>query len=291
MKPSERAEHLGWQVVAEAVEGNAHRVIVEQGALRGMLYVYDDPVHATRVAWAHASDRAAQLFAVPEVIDHGVGWCLLQGIDGMPLSDYMAAHGLRQVPGVLATELGELLRKLHSTNLTGESVFGDPIEGGTRWLTFNGYVAAKFERFAEDVRTLDVDDTVAGEILNAIGQIRQELASFHPRSPTTLVHGKVDPQHIWVDPQGRSVVGLTGFETCALLPAEVDLAWLLWIKGFEVDDLARYLYRGYGAARTMDVQRRERFYRRLVAFHALYGDFGKIDADRGRLIQLAVDAV
>lgn len=291
MMPIERAEQLGWQVISEATEGNAQRLSVTQNGLHGLLYVFDEPTHAERVAWAHASNRAAQLFAVPELLEHGVGWCLLQGIDGVPLSDFMAARDLKEVPAVLASELGELLRKLHSTNLTGESVFGDPIEGGTRWLTFNGYVAAQFERFAEDVRTLDVDDTVASQILQAIGQIRQELASFHPRSPTTLVHGKVDPRHVWVDEQGRSVVGLTGFETCALLPAEIDLAWLLWIKGFEVDDLARSLYRGYGAARTMDVQRRERFYRRLVAFHALYGDYGRVDADRSRLIQIAVDAI
>jgi aminoglycoside phosphotransferase (APT) family kinase protein len=289
MNPTEIATSLGWTVESQAIEGNATRLHVVKDQTRALLYVFDDPVLAARMAWSHRPDRAAQLFSVPEVIDSAECWCLIQPINGITISALMERSNESVVTQELARELGELLRKLHSTNLSTESVFGDTLPTGSRWLTFNGYVAAQFERFAEDVRTLDLDDETTTAIMGSIGQIRQELASFHPRSPTTLVHGKIDFQHIWVDEHARNVVAVTGFDTSAILPAEVDLAWLLWIKGFDADELARSLYRGYGAARTMDVQRRERFFRRLVAFHALYGDFGNVSVDRDRLVKLAVE--
>lgn len=272
----------GLTLLSQAREGNATRYHVEREGVPCLLYTFEDEVHARRVAWAHDPQRAAQLFVVPEVLESGPGWCLLQNISGTPLAARMKPGDA--IPPNIAQELGEIVRKLHSTNLTGESVFGDPLPEGPRWLTFNGYVAAQFERFAEDVRRLALDDELTTGIVQAIGQVRQELASFHPRSPTTLVHGKIDPEHVWVDGHGRSIVGLTGFDTCAFLPAEVDLAWVLWLEDFDGADLARPLYRGYGAARTMDVQRRERFYRRLVAFHALYGDFGDVRVARERLL-------
>jgi len=289
MNPTEIATSLGWSVESQAVEGNATRLHVAKDKKRALLYVFDDPALAARMAWSQHPDRAAQLFAVPEIIDQGDTWCLTQPINGVTISELMARSNEAVVTPQLARELGELLRKLHSTNLSTESVFGDALPTGERWLTFNGYVAAQFERFAEDVRTLELDDETTSAILSSIGQIRQELASFHPRSPTTLVHGKIDFQHIWVDEHARNVVAITGFDTAAILPAEVDLAWLLWIKEFDSMELARALYRGYGAARTMDVQRRERFFRRLVAFHALYGDFGAVSVDRDRLVKLAIE--
>ncbi len=290
MNPTEIALSLGWTVESQANEGNAIRLHVAKDQDRALLYVFEDSALAARMACAHRPDRAAQLFTVPEVIEAGEYWCLIQPIAGVTIADLLSRSNDSIVTPQLARELGELLRKLHSTNLSTESVFGDVLPTGQRWLTFNGYVAAQFERFAEDVRTLKLDDETTSAILNSIGQIRQELASFHPRSPTTLVHGKIDFQHIWVDENARTVVAVTGFDTSAILPAEVDLAWLLWIKEFEAKDLARSLYRGYGAARTMDVQRRERFFRRLVAFHALYGDFGVVSVDRDQLVKLAIES-
>ncbi|MEZ4459668.1 MAG: phosphotransferase [bacterium] len=289
MTGTDIAASQGWSVERVAREGNAERLHVEQDGTPAILYVFEDPGRARRVAWAHGADHAAQLFVVPELIEAKDNWVLVQNIEGLPLSEYLVESGSAAITSQLAHELGENLRKLHSTNLSTESVFGDPVDAAQRWLTFNGFVAAQFERFAEDVRSLNLDDTIASAILNAIGQIRHELASFHPRSPTTLVHGKLDFSHIWVDENGRSVVGLTSFDACAILPAEVDLAWLLWIKDFEADDLARSLYRGYGAARTMDVQRRERFHRRLVAFHALYGDYGHVDVPLERLVAIVTE--
>lgn len=291
MNPTEIALSLGWKVETQAQEGNAVRLHVVKDQARGLLYVFEDPAQAARMAWAHKPDRAAQLFSVPELINEGEGWCLIEGINGVTIADLQARSSDTVVTQQLARELGEVMRKLHSTNLSTSSVFGDTLPAGPRWLTFNGYVAAQFERFAEDVRTLNVDDATASAILSSVGQIRQELASFHPRSPTTLVHGKIDFQHVWVDEHARTVVAITGFDTAMILPAEVDLAWLLWIRDFDSQDLARALYRGYGAARTMDVQRRERFFRRLVAFHALYGDFGEVAVDRARLVKLALEAV
>lgn len=287
MNATQIAQARGWKVVATAREGNAERasVTLHSGA-PALLYVFEDIVRAQRTAWAHRPEHAAQLFVVPQLLQSGENWCLLEGIDGIPLSDFLQKSHATAISPLLAQDLGEILRKLHSTNVSQSSVFGDVL-AGPRWLTFNGYVAAQFERFAEEVRRLDIDDATTSKIMQAIGLIRHELASFHPRSPTTLVHGKVDFAHVWVDANGRGIVGLTGFDSAAILPAEFDLVWLLWMRDFEADELARSLYRGYGAARTMDVQRRERFHRRLVAFHALYGDFGEVDIPPAKLIEIA----
>jgi hypothetical protein len=54
------------------------------------------------------------------------------------------------------------------------------------------------------------------------------------------------------------------------------------------ETLARAFYRGYGAARTMDMQRRERFFRRLTAFEALVGELrGVTELDDAALMELA----
>jgi len=122
----------------------------------------------------------------------------------------------------------------------------------------------------------------------------EDWAETHPSSGTTgrpantiWSHGDVRAEHVWVDPDSREVLALTGFEHACFLPREADIAFLLWIDGIGRDDaLTRAFYKGYGAARTMDVQRRERFYRRLVAFQALFGMKGEVALDEAELVGL-----
>ena len=106
----------------------------------------------------------------------------------------------------------------------------------------------------------DLDESQRHHLLESLGDLRHELSAFHPRYPATICHGAVGLSRIWINDRAE-VVGLTGFDQAAFLPAETDLASFLWFEGLAMDEaLVQAFYRGYGAARTMDVQRRERFY-------------------------------
>jgi aminoglycoside phosphotransferase (APT) family kinase protein len=287
---SRLAREHDWVLMgAPEPEGSALRQLVLQNGERAYLYVFQSAEVANRVSYCHHGDIGAQLFVVPERIDSGDRWCLLRHIEGMTLSNWLKAnpHHFSKPDGIaLIQDLGEQIRKVHST-LGSVGFFGDFLDESRQWLTFNGYVASAFESYAEDVRTLGLDDVSELAVAKAIGEMRHELASFHPRSPTVLCHGKLAFEHIWVSDSGREVTGLTGFETACAMPPEVDIAWLLWIEKFHAsDDAIRALYRGFGAARTMDVQRREIFYKRLIALHALYGGLGVVNTPVAELVEL-----
>ncbi len=276
-------------VGAPEAEGSALRQLVLHNDERAILYVFQSAEVAERVAYCHHVDVGAQLFVVPERIDSGERWCLLKHIQGVPLSTWLVTHEnhfSKPDGNALIQDMGEQVRKVHST-LGSVGYFGDLLDESKRWLTFNGYVASAFESYAEDVRTLGLDDVTELAVAKAIGEMRHELASFHPRSPTVLCHGKLAFEHIWVSDSGREITGLTGFEHACAMPPEVDVAWLLWIEKFQSsEDAIRGLYRGFGAARTMDVQRREIFYKRLIALHALYGGLGGVHTPVAALVEL-----
>lgn len=289
----------GWTPTEEpCVEGRSLRVPVrhdDQGA--ALLYLWDDTHLAERVAWAHRPDHAALLFAVPELIEAGPTWCLIEGIEGMPLAVYLQQAGVSSVVELdgersfgLAREAGELARKLHEIEVPRE--YGDVLDAQRdgllgRWNTFNGYIAHRLEDFADQIRHRDLDEEVRSRLLATIGDLRSELAAFHPRHAPSLNHGAFGPQHFWVDESGRTITGLTGFDGARLLPPEADLARLLWLDGLACDDgLVRAFYSGYGAARTMDLQRRERFYRRIAALEALVDSTGRRNLTDAGLVAL-----
>ncbi len=276
---------LSGDVVTDGLADRAN-VCLDDGR-DGLLFVWDDEVLADRAAWLHSPERA-QLFVVPELLLRGPHWCVLEGIDGVRVADILAEdpEWIETAQGMgIIRQLGQTLRKIHSGNAAEH--FGDVLEDGETWMTFNGYVAAHLEVFAEKARTIGLDDDIVHGLLGAIGQARHELASFHPRGPSCLVHGMPSFDHVWVNEESTSLVGLTGFEHAALLPAELDIAWAMWIGGIAKDDLMiRALYRGYGAARTMDVQRRERFYRRFVGLLSLFGAVGRPPEDTGATLEL-----
>jgi aminoglycoside phosphotransferase (APT) family kinase protein len=255
-----------------------------------LLTVWDDAARAARAHAASSPQLAGQLFAVPELIELGPGWRLTRDIPGQTLAQLMAAHGataLAQLPHAaqLAEGVGRVLRKLHS--VPAEAPFGPMGEQG--WHTFSGYIAARLEAHAGGLNQLALSEQVRVSLLESLGDLRQELSAFHPRLPATLVHGAPSAPFLWVDAAGADIIGLTGFGHASCLPSEYDLSFFLWMELVADDDaLARAFYRGYGAARTMDVQRRERFFRRLCAFEVLVGELrGVIARDEAELIAMA----
>ncbi len=301
----EELQHTrGWSPLGEiGDEGEARRWRVRAHGQPALLYMWPDPAMAHRSAWAHGDAVGDHLFVVPPLIEAGHTWCLVGDVDGVPLPDYLAGEGASSLVDLggerarlIARAIGQTARKLHEVDVPAE--FGDVLEGGHlerdgtlgRWKTFNGYCAHHLERFAEHVRHAEVGDATRARLLTSIGDLRNQLSAFHPRHPPSLNHGRLIPAHLWVDSSGRDVVGLTGFSRARLLPSEADLAPLLWLYGLGDDDaLVRAFYSGYGAARTMDLQRRERFYRRLVALEALV-DGGERRLDDGQLVELACGA-
>ena len=289
----------GWEAAGKTVpEGDALRTPVELPAgIEALLYVWDDETLARRAARVHELVGPV-LFAVPEAIDSGPGWLVVGRPAGRPATQLFpsdpAARDLALLEPMrargLVESLGNALRKLHS--FPAQSVCGDildePGDAPRRWLTFSGWVAHHLEWFASDLRRRDFDDDTASHLAKSIADMRHELSAFHPRTPPSFCHGKLSLRHVWVDTAGREVVGLTGFDHAAWLPREADLAQLLWIEGLGAEETAsRALYQGYGAARTMDVQRRERFFRRLVAFEALVGLKGEVLRTPRELIELS----
>ena len=276
----------GWDVRGDATrEGSADRVpiTVESGA-EALLYVYPNELIANRVTAAHRM-VGAQLFAIPDRLASGPGWLVVQQPPGRPWRDVVTMNG--EGARVVIESLGQVLRKLHQVPC--EPFCGDVADeavGAERWLTFSGYVAHHLEWFNENMRRREFDEPDIEALSSAIADLRHELSAFHPRNPACLCHGRLDFEHIWVDEAGREVVGITGFECAAQVPREADIAFLLWIVGIGDERMIRAFYQGYGAARTMDVQRRERFYRRLVAFQALFGAKGEVAASPERLIAL-----
>jgi hypothetical protein len=251
------------------------RVRLAQRPEPALLTVWDEPERAQRALAACAPTLAGQLFAVPEIIEHGPGWRLSHDIAGQPLERLLAAHNaasIAQLPRAaqLVEGVGRVLRKLHS-NAPAGAPFG-PL-GDEGWQTFSGYVAARLESHAAALNHIALAEHVRVSLLESLGDLRHELSAFYPRLPATLVHGAISAPFLWVDETGSEIIGLTGFGHAASLPAQYDLSFFLWMEAIaEEDALVRAFYRGYGAARTMDLQRRERFFRRLCAFEVLVGE-------------------
>jgi aminoglycoside phosphotransferase (APT) family kinase protein len=284
----------GWETTAEpSREGNAERVSVTlPDGQPALLYAWADEAGARRAAKVHEV-VGAEIFAVPDCIDHGPRWVLVEHPEGAPAPDALGVTSVEQLDlpraREVASEVGEVLRKVHtvpSEKYCGDVLGDEPLSAG-KFLTFSGYVAHQLERFAENLRVQSFSEPEMERLQKSIADLRHELSAFHPRNPSGYCHGRPALEHVWLDQTGRSVVGLTGFDYAALLPREADLAYILWIGNFgRREAVARAFYDGYGAARTMDVQRRERFYRRLVAFQALFGQKGDVGVDAARLIEL-----
>lgn len=284
MDQTQKARELGalhgFDILGDTVdEGGSYRTPVElESGDAALLYCYETELEARRATRAHDIDFAAQLFVVPELIESGTDWILVEMVEGRNLADEFGDDvALTSLPAgrarAIVAGIGNTLRKLHMLEVDGYGDILSESEGGQRFLTFSGWAAKQLESFTEIVRTRGFDDEVVTSLTASIADLRHELAAHHPRSPAWFSHGRVGLEHVWTDEAtGRELVGLTGFHHAATLPREVDIANLLWIAGAGSDDtLVRSFYSAYGAARTMDVQRRERFFRRLAAFLALSG--------------------
>lgn len=285
------AQALSLEVVGSPEqEGRATRLEVKRSDdQRALLYCW--PPHRTRrVVRALGEELAGQLFASPELLASDIeqGWTLHAHPDGIPLESWMRANDISSLAEIDASSkrhlfesMGVLARKLHSLGSGG--LFGEipdpedqnPTAADDTWHTFNGWVARALDGFSRSIDSDAREGAWRGriELKESLGDLRHELSAFHPRHPAVLTHGALGPAHMWVDENCSEVIAITGFDMARFLPAEADVANILWLEDLIASDLAvSAFYKGYGAARTMDVQRRERFYRRLSAFEALLGE-------------------
>ena len=279
-------------------EGLGLRALARDAAGQHVLvYLWSQVEPFERARQAYQPELAGQLFAVPEL-----RWSCAQRlalglapVPGVTLRQAMrsdqASSWSLWPPGVaLLGQVGVLLRKLHSVPAPPQR-FGElGAQGGESkpMRTLSGLIAARLDRAQHELERLGLDEPTHRLMLEGLADLRYELSAFHPRHGATLTHGSLGLDSIWVDAQAQQVVGVTGFDRAAYMPPEADLAWLLWL-GLEQDPCEQgiaQLYRGYGAARTMDVQRRERFYRRLSALVELGATSAQPD-QRARQIALA----
>lgn len=277
-----RLEREGWEF--EELSEGIWRARREEVA--ALAWAFEGAEQAARAALMHGPEVGAQLFVVPDLLARweAEGALLTQDPGGAPApAEVWSRAGAAQ----LAEQLGEALRKLHSLKVA-DRTFGDVREAGARWSTFNGFAASRLESHLEAANhdaALSQDERDA--LLRALDDLRHELSAFHPRYPAVWCHGAPGARALWVDAAGARVTGLVRFGGARLLPSEWDMACALYLDGLvEHDALVRSFYRGYGAARTMDMQRRERFFRRLVSLEALFGEL-ESRAPRARLIEMA----
>lgn len=288
-------------------EGTGERLVVDAGkGGRALLYRWGS-CGAKRVVRAHRDDLAGQLFAAPQLLtaDPRAGWTLHTHPRGVPLTHWLRQHGHASIAQLdparhrmLFESMGVLARKLHSLKAPG--IFGEipahddpsPTHHARIWNTFNGWVANALNEYASALD--EHGGTGRLQLKESLGDLRHELSAFHPRHPAVLTHGAFGPEHMWVDEKGLEVVALTGFDMARFLPAEADLANMLFLEDLMASELGvKFFYQGYGAARTMDVQRRERFYRRLFTFEVLLGERqgARLPHDEAGFVRLAGPSV
>ncbi len=268
-------------------EGSASRYRVKKDGSDYLLYYFEDKTRCFRAKF-FCEQLSSVLFVIPKIIEEGEDWFLIEiyGENAKSFFDSQA-DGERLFHTKYAQEMGRFLSKLH--NCPAPIRFGDPTSDSRdrSWLTFNGYVAAKLERFLEEVRKQSFSDESVGIVRNAIAELRDQLASFHPRTPPTWNHRRPSAEHVWINPETSEIVTITGFEYSVFLPPELDMAYFLYIDDVDFDEASIHaFYKGYGSARTMDVQRRERFYRRLAALDAIMKDSGPTSLGTKELFQI-----
>ncbi|GEM_PF-6282523 len=279
-------EKEGFEKIDElGEEGGAHLFSVKKDSKSYLLYTFEDPLHFARAKFAFTT-LSSHLFVVPPIQECGANWFSLE-IKGVNAKVFFAEQGRPREKIKYAKEVGCFLRKLH--NCPAPTRFGDPIseKRDRSWLTFNGYVAAKLELYSEHLREQFFSDEAIGKIKNAIADLRVQLATFHPRTPPTWNHRRPSAEHIWLNSETLEIEAITGFEYSVFLPPELDIAYFLYIDDV-IHDEASILafYKGYGSARTMDVQRRERFYKRLSALDAIMHDSGPTHLCREELFNI-----
>lgn len=268
-------------------EGSALRYSVKRNDTECLLYHFEDTSLCNRAKFV-LNHLSPHLFAIPEILEEDEHWFLIEKVGQNAKTFFDAKHSSQERLHIkYALEMGQFLRKLH--NCPAPIRFGDPVSDSRdhSWLTFNGYVASKLERFLEEVRKQSFTDESVGKVKNAIADLRNQLASFHPRTPPTWNHRRPSAEHVRINPETAEIVAITGFEYSVLLPPELDIAYFLYIDDIGFDEASILaLYKGYGSARTMDVQRRERFYRRLAALDAIMKDSGPTSLGSEDLFQI-----
>ncbi|RVU42657.1 hypothetical protein EA187_15835 [Lujinxingia sediminis] len=166
--------------------------------------------------------------------------------------------------------LGQALRHLH--NHPCPDGFGVPtrlhLAGTSYFQTFNAALAAHLDEMARCLEHVD-DDTERVRFTESFAWLRQSLSSFHPRTRSVWTITNVTPGRILVEPEQGRISAFLDLSQAALRPPESDLAIALspTLAG-NSPATERAFWAGYGAAPTMDLRRRLRFFTRLAHLEA-----------------------
>lgn len=248
-----------------------------RGAREVRLCVFERAAQASRLeaCWGmlRAGGDAPEL--LPEVLASDAsetrGWALVRIASGRPAAAaWDVASPDERVR--LARQIGALVGEVQGRVASKRYGEVEASEGGT-FLTWSAKLNALLTRHRAQAELLPAGDR-RDVIELGLEHLERQLRVFHPRADATLVTRALTLDHVWVNEAGGVLdcVGWLAMDEAVLAPGEYDFAYLFWLDRFEGDArLIGAFYQGYGMARTMDVRRRERVYRTLVALDVLLG--------------------
>ncbi|TXD38153.1 phosphotransferase [Lujinxingia vulgaris] len=166
--------------------------------------------------------------------------------------------------------LGQALRRLH--NHPCPDGFGVPtrlhLAGTAYFQTFNAAIAARLDEMARRLENIN-DDAEHVRLTETFAWLRQSLSSFHPRTRSVWTVTNLTPGRILAEPEHGQLTAFLDLSQAALRPPESDLAIALSPDMAGVSPATeRAFWAGYGAAPTMDLRRRLRFFTQLAQLDA-----------------------
>lgn len=131
-------------------------------------------------------ERSWETFRVPEILDRGEDFLLLEWIELAPVSD--STEGGEKV-GAAAAEI-------HATEFSEAGFLGADLEVESPLPSARGYVAAALEELGDPwIRRAD-------ELVARVDRLDEDVGSTAP----VLNHGDFKPANLFLDPNGRLVV-------------------------------------------------------------------------------------
>ena len=268
--------HLGLEALEAlgppAPRPSCWRVRTEAGHLR-LWTRWPTSTHVARAI--HASWLTLDLPHIPRLLesDEAQCWTLHDQPEGKPLGQVLGERGLGSIEALgdsmsatLLQSLGRRMAEVHAQALPAHCVGELPRAYQTPpTRTLHSHLS----------RWLGQEEEAQQEALRLGAMaLRHELRAFHPATTCVLTHGALSVWSVWVWEETMEVSALCGWGEARVLPRAAEFAHLVGIDqvfGTLGQRALRQLYGSYGMARTMDMERKERFFWRVLALEMLRG--------------------